>query len=104
MDLQELNQVANLESRSVLKPSDLVIDKIYEIITLKSTFSRKLQKRILIAELTDGIIFLPDRIQLMITEEVLLIMNTAKHGLIFHGYRDVNKLHKATLFEFIKLE
>lgn len=102
--LMEVNAVAKMESKPILKIKDMVLHKPYAIVLFKPVFSKKLNKRLVIAEVEEYLIFLPNRLTIMLDDEKIAALNKQQLSLVYRGEKNVNKGNPGALLEFVPFD
>lgn len=104
MDLNQLNKLANVSVKPILKVQTLNINQQYKIIVLRSVFSKKLGKPAIICELDNGIIYLPRRFVDNLKEDDLVALNKQNLAIVYLGSINVGKLNPASNLKFVNLD
>lgn len=101
MNLTKLNSVALLETKEVVKLTELPINipqAIYSVQLMTTKFGE-----IALIELKEKRVFLPKRV-VPIIKENLQEFDTGKYSIVYKGLKDVKKPSQSIIFEFVKSE
>lgn len=101
MDVANINKIALLETKTLVKLHQLTKDEPVSIKAAKIV-STKFGNSPLI-EIEDNVLFLPKRV-LKFVEENIEDFNNSKYTIIFRGLKNCNKVNDGSIFEFIKID
>lgn len=100
MDLAEINAVADLTEKEILKIDSMVRGELYPVQAIRPV-STKFSRRIIL-ELATGIVFMPSRFS-KISDDVLnnVNENSEKFAIVYRGKQACGKTNNAKLVEFV---